>query len=177
MEIIIGKSIEIKGSMKREKIVKKVINTFIETEGLRRGHGIKFRYPVENLSTGEKLFIIRPAGLRKWNFDFKVEVLPKFGLGRGTHKEIISDFMSKKQENPKKFHNLLKILTIIYKCSENDVDTLLKKYSNLQNLFKTGAKVDVLLKLVKWMFIMEDIVYWNYKGRSMLYEGILEMEI
>lgn len=37
------------------------------------------------------------------------------------------------------------------------------------------AKVDVLLKVIKWMFIMEDIVYWNYPGRSMLYNALKEV--
>jgi len=167
-------AIEIESSATREEIVKKVVNIFIATESRQRGHGVKFRYPVENLSIGKKLFIFRPAGLNKWNFDFKVEVLEEFGLGRGTHKEIRKDFKGKKQENPKKFSELLDALTVLYRCSENDVDQLLKDYPALQRSFRIGAKVDILLKVVKWMFIMEDIVYWNYKGRAMLYDAIRE---
>ncbi|MDI6917518.1 MAG: hypothetical protein QMC80_06950 [Thermoplasmatales archaeon] len=161
--------IEIKGSLSRHEIVRKVINTFIDAESQSRGKGVKFRYPVENLSVGKQLFIFRPAGLRKWNFDFKVDVLEEFGLGKGTHDEIKLDFQNKKQENPQKFGVLLQALTAIYNCSENDVDQLLKNYPDLQISFQTGAKVDVLLKVIKWMFIMEDIVYWNYQGRAMLY--------
>ncbi len=168
------KAIEIKGSVARHEIVKKVVNIFIDSESHQRGHGIKFRYPVENLSIGKKLFIFRPAGLSKWNFGFKVEVLKEFELGRGTHNEIISDFQNKKQENPQRFNDLLEALITLYNCSENDVDRLLEKYPDLQMIFQTGAKVDVLLKVVKWMFIMKDIVYWNYKGRAMLYNAIRE---
>ena len=169
-----GEAIEIKGSLSRNEIVKKVVNIFIDAESHQRGHGVKFRYPVENLSTGKPLFIFRPAGLNKWNFDFKVEVLEEFGLGRGTHDEIKSDFQNKKQEKPQKFNKLLEALTTLYNCSENDIDRLLKNYPDLQKSFQVGAKVDVLLKVVKWMFIMEDIVYWNYKGRAMLYNAIRE---
>jgi hypothetical protein len=172
--VIEGRPIEIKGSLSRDEIVKKVINIFIDTESHQRGHGVKFRYPVENLSTGQRLFIFRPAGLNKWNFDFKVEVLEGFGLGRGTHDEIKSDFQNKKRENPQKYTVLLEVLTTLYNCSENDIDQLLKNYPDLQTSFKTGAKVDILLKVVKWMFIMEDIVYWNYKGRAMLYNAIIK---
>ncbi|MCJ7508997.1 MAG: hypothetical protein MUO85_09780 [candidate division Zixibacteria bacterium] len=82
--IIEGETIEIKGSLARHDIVRKVINIFIDAESQQRGHGVKFRYPVENLSIGEQLFVFRPAGLRKWNFDFKVEVLEEFGCGKGT---------------------------------------------------------------------------------------------
>lgn len=78
-------------------------------------------------------------------------------------------------ESQQRGHNvLLQILTAIYDCSENDVDRLLENYPNLQTSFQMGAKVDVLLKVVKWMFIMEDIVYWNYKGRAKLYDAIKE---
>jgi len=170
-----GEAIEIEGSLTRHEIVRKVVNIFIDTENQQRGHGVKFRYPVENLSINKQLFIFRPAGLNKWNFDFKVEVLEEFGLGRGTHDEIVSDFQNKKLENPQKFTELLKALSSLYNCSENNVDQVLKNYPDLQTSFQTGAKVDVLLKVVKWMFIMEDIVYWNYKGRAMLYNAIREV--
>ncbi len=172
--IITGKMIEIKGSMARHEIVRKVVNTFIDFESQQRGKGIKFRYPVENLSIGKQLFIFRPGGLNKWNFDFKVEVLKEFRLGKGSHDEIKFDFQNKKQENPQKFSVLLHALTAIYECSENDVDQLLENYSDLQTSFETGARGDILLKVIKWMFIMEDIVYWNYKGRAMLYNALKE---
>lgn len=170
--VIDAGNIGIKGSLSRHEIVREVVNTFIDSESQHRGKGIKFRYFVENLSNNKKLFIFRPGGLNKWNFDFKVEVLEEFGLGRGTHKEIVADFKNKKQENPKKFIILLDAVENLYNCSENNVDRLMKKYHNLQASFKRGARVDVLLKILKWMFIMEDIVYWNYQGRSMLFNAI-----
>jgi hypothetical protein len=173
--VITGKMIEIKGSLARHEIVRKVINTFIDAESQQKGKGIKFRYPVENLSIGEQLFIFRPGGLNKWNFDFKVKVTPELGLGKGSHKEIASDLRCKKQENQQKFGELLQAITEIYNCSENDVDSVLRNYVNLQASFQTSAKVDILLKVVKWMFIMEDIVYWNYQGRAMLYNVLKEV--
>jgi len=161
--------------MSRDDIVKAVVNEFIKTESQQRGPGVKFRYPVEDLSTGQRLFIIRPAGLRKFNFDFKVEVLPEFGLGKGKHEDIASDFKAKKRESPGAFSDLKRALSDLHDCREGDVDQLLRRYPALQGAFHDGAKVDVLLKVVKWMFIMEDIVYWNYKGRSMLYDGLMKL--
>ncbi len=162
--------------MTRHEIVKKIVNTFINTEYQQRGKGVQFWYPVERLPgnvqllpENAQLFILRPGGLRKWNFDFKVNVVPEFGLGRGSHEEIASDLSRKKQENPQKFGELLEAINEIYSCSENDVDRVLGKYPHLQSSFQTGAKVEVLLKVIKWMFIMEDIVYWNYEGRAKLY--------
>jgi len=173
--IVMGGDIKIKGSLPRHEIVRKIINTFIDTESQQRGKGVKFRYPVENLSTGAQLFIFRPGGLNKWNFDFKVEVPEELGLGKGSHGEIAADLRKKKQENEQKFGELLQAITAIYDCSGSDVDQLLEKYPDLQTSFQIGAKVEFFLKVVKWMFIMEDIVYWNYQGRAMLYNGLKEV--
>jgi hypothetical protein len=122
-----------------------------------------------------RLFIFRPGGLQKWNFDFKVNVMPELGLGKGTHDEIASDLRNKKQENPQEFEKLIEAIKEIYSGSENDVDQVLTKYPYLQTSFQTGAQIDVLLKILKWMFIMEDIVYWNYDGRAKLYNFLKEV--
>lgn len=181
---VICNPIEIKGSMTRHEIVQKVVNIFIQTEHEQRGRGVKFWYPVEKLpsslqllpeDTDNKLFIFRPGGLRKWNFDFKVNITPELGVGKGTHAEIASDVRNKKQENPKKFAKLIDSIEEIYSGSENDVDKVLAKYPKLQASFQTGAQVDVLMKILKWMFIMEDIVYWNYDGRAKLYNFLKEV--
>ena len=158
----------------RHEIVQKVVNIFISNEYSYRGKGIQFWYPVENLSNSEQLFIRRPGGLRKWNFDFKVNVEQEFGLGKGTHAEVALDFQNKKIENPKNYPELLKALTEVYDCN-NNIDQILQDIPVLSASFSTGAKVDVLLKVVKWMFIMEDIVYWNYKGRAKLYDYLMEL--
>jgi len=179
---IICDLIEIKGSLSRHEIVKKIVNIFIDTEYQHRGKGVVFWYPVEQLPSDAQLlpekgqlFILRPGGLRKWNFDFKVNVPPELRLGKGSHEEIASDLRNKKSENSQKFGKLLEAINEIYSCSENDVDHLLRKHPFLQSSFQTGGKVEVLLKVIKWMFIMEDIVYWNYEGRAKLYNYLKEV--
>ena len=172
---IICDIIEIKGSLTRHEIVKKIVNTFINREYQERGKGVQFWHPVEQLPHNKQLFILRPGGLRKWNFDFKVSVTSELGLGKGSHEEVASDLRNKKRENPQKFDDLLQAVTEIYNCTESDVDRVLRNYSALQVSFQTGAQVDILLKVLKWMFIMEDIVYWNYEGRAKLYNYLKEV--
>ena len=166
--------IVIKGNLTRHEIVRMVVNVFIQTEYENRGKGVRFNYPVEQLSNGSSLVIFRPAGLRKWNFDFKVNVTPEMGLGKGTHAEIASDFRSKKKENEKGFVELLQAVEEMCTGLEADVDQILKEHPNLRTSFQTGSDVEVLLKVLKWMFIMEDIVYWNYDGRMKLYNYLRE---
>ena len=167
--------IKIQGKLTRHEIVQKVVNIFIGTEFENRGRGVRFYYPVETLPDGSNLFIFRPAGLRKWNFDFKVNVTPEMGLGKGTHAEIEAEFKNKKRENTKAFAELLEVIEEMCNGSETNVDKILERRPRLQKSFKTGAKVDILLKVLKWMFIMEDIVYWNYDGRMKLYNYLKDV--
>lgn len=159
--------IEIKGDLPRHHIVKKVVNTFIKTEYLKKGKGVVFKYPVEILPDKQLLYIARPG--HKKNFDFKVEVVINHGVGEGSHREIAEDLRKKRKENPKAFMMLSEVLTKIYNSTENDVDALLKKHRLLKKSFKKGGNVELLLKIIKWMFIMEDIVYWDNEGRAFLY--------
>lgn len=188
---ILCNEISIKGAMQRTEIVKTILNIFIGIENNQRGRGVQFWYPVEDLSIkiGEipepkpiedfllntnKLFIKRPGGLQKWNFDFKVIVTPDMNMLRGTHADVVNDILTKKKENKEASNDLLKALEEICNCTENDVDKVLAGFPKLSNAFRSGAKVDVLLKVLKWMFIMEDIVYWNYDGRMKLFNHIRE---
>jgi hypothetical protein len=165
--VITGCRINIKGKLARHFIVKKVVNTFIKSEYQKKGKGVVFRYPVENLPDGQLLYIARPG--HKKNFDFKVEVLENHGVGNGSHKEIAEDLRRKRKENRQKFEDLLKAVTKIYNSEENDVDAVLRNYSGLKGSFKKGGEVESLLKIIKWLFIMEDIVYWDNEGRSFLF--------
>ena len=163
--------IEIKGCLPRHKIVRKVVGTFIKTEYQEKGKGVEFRYPVENLPDKKRLFIVRPG--HKKNFDFKVEVTEEMGLKEGKHEQVVLDLRVKKQCNPQEFEDFLRAVEEVYHCSENDIDRLLPRYSNLKGAFDTGAEVEVILKILKWLFIMEDIVYWDVEGRAFLYNFML----
>ncbi len=163
--------IKIKGNMPRNEIVRKVVNTFIKTEYHKKGKGVTFRYPVEKLPSNRRLFITRPG--HKKNFDFKVEVTEEMGLKEGKHDQVVLDLRMKKQRNPQEFEGFLRAIEEVYHCSENDVDRVLTRYSNLKETFGTGAELEVILKILKWLFIMEDIVYWDVEGRAFLYNFML----
>jgi hypothetical protein len=165
------KPIKIQGSIRRNEIVKRVVNTFIEVEYHQKGKGVTFRYPVENLPGNKYLYIVRPG--HKKNFDFKVEVTEEMVLEEGKHNQIALDLRKKKQENQEKIKYFLQAIEEIYHCLENDVDRLLKRYSSLKQAFQIGAEPETILKILKWLFIMEDIVYWDVEGRAFLYNYLL----
>ena len=170
-KIIKCNKIEVKGCLPRHKIVRKVIGTFIKAEYQEKGKGVEFWYPVENLPDNKRLFIVRPG--HKKNFDFKVEVTEEMGLREGSHNQIALDLRRKGQENQQKLKDLLQVVGEIYHCSENDINRLLEIHPGIKKAFQIGAEVEVLLKVMKWLFIMEDIVYWDNEGRAFLYNFLV----
>jgi len=103
------------------------------------------------------LMIKRP-GYKK-NFDFEVLIIPEYGLGEGSHEELVNVFLWLSKTN----QNLIEALREVY-CSkrDNNVDSIIRNYS-------LGIREEIFLKVVKWLFIMEDIIYWHYKGREFLF--------
>lgn len=175
--IIVGPNIKIFETENRFQIVKKVVNVFIDFEKDKKGKNIIFKYPVEKLSNDQKLYIRRP-GLKK-NFDFKVEIPANAGLEEGRHDHIALFLRHLKQKNESLFNNIWDILTNLYRCQNNNVDKMLKQFHLLPESvsvsiempiqLKSKINLECLLKIVKWLFIMEDIFYWDYEGRAALY--------
>lgn len=54
----------------------------------------------------------------------------------------------------------------VYLCEDID------EYSYESVYFSDGYSVDMILKVLKWLFIEQDIRYWNYSGRDMLWQSI-----
>ena len=163
-EIFEGPRIKVGGNLSRFEIVKTVIDTFINFEKDKKGKGIEFRYPVEKLSNGEILYIHRPGV--KWNFDFKVEIPPDYGLEEGRHDQIALILREMKRTDQEEFDKLWKLIDNLYHCLNNDIDAML---SETPISHKDKIPMDILLKIIKWLFIMEDIIYWHYEGRAFLY--------
>lgn len=164
-KVLEGPELSIKEPLGRFEIVKKVVTHFIEFEKDKKGKGTEFRYPVETLSTGEKLYIHRPG--IKWNFDFKVELPPNCGLQEGRHDQIALLLRNIKISYASKFNEVWNIIDSLYHGINNDVDSMLNEAHISYNV--DNVALDVLLKVIKWLFIMEDIIYWHYEGRAFLY--------
>ncbi len=154
----------------RNELRKYVVLKFME-ENPGRGTGkfvSRYKYIVERFSDGRKLYLIRPAQY-KMGFDFQIwmENWNKSNLNKmPSYQDIIQDLKYKQEENHYNFNILLNGIEKIYICEDDDriIDWLKAKKIN----FSTGENVDVLLKIIKWMFIEQDIRYWNFSGRLKL---------
>lgn len=158
----------------RKELREKVVHAFLnEAPGTGTGAlASKYCYFVETLSDGRRVFLTRPAWLNK-GFDFEIRVQDeKFPGGRGrttdrpNHSVIFEDLKQKLSEAPDTYARLFDLIERIYDCQE----VTSKDFEDLT--FKTGFPIDMILAVIKWFFIEQDVTYWNYSGRAMFMSGV-----
>lgn len=159
----------------RDKLRKEVVNRFLSEQGGYWKDGVKhvtrFKYFVERLKDGRRIFLLRPTFLNK-GIDFQVWVEKFDGLKdkRPSHKDIFEDLKAKKIHNPDSIPRLRKLIEEVWNCKEPDSVLETQDLATLT----TGLPIEMLLKILKWLFIEQDITYWNYDGRTMLLTAIEE---
>ena len=82
----------------------------------------------------------------------------------------MEDLEIKRKENPEKTTELMRMIKEVYEC--RSPSEVAKEHPNLK--FEKGLSVELVLKVLKWLFIEQDVTYWNYDGRTMLFSAIKE---
>ena len=166
---------EVRNYLSRTELRKTVVYKFLEEQpGLGRGNDAShYRYNVETLSDGRRIYLTRPAYLKK-GFDFRINVegaVFQTGHEYPKHDDIFDDLRLKRAENPAMCTRLHQAIELVYNC-EDPVD-ILPEYTDIK--FNGGHPVDLILKVIKWFLIEQDIRDWNYSGRQMFKNGIDEI--
>ena len=155
----------------RNEVRMAVVNEFLKEEpGQGKGDlASKYTYYVETLSDGNRIFLRRSDNIHN-GFDFVVgieNVNNPEGRKRSypKHDDIISNLENKKQENVQEYKKLYTVLEKVYNCT-------LVTEDEMNFNFKSGYSTELIIKTLKWLFIEQDIRYWNYSGRDMLWDSI-----
>lgn len=147
----------------------RVVNCFSnEQPGIgREDYASRYRYYVETLQDGNRIYIVRPANLH-YGFDFEIHVENTNYAESGkriktmpSHENLNTDLLLKKASSPQMYVKLYDLLIKVYECNEV-TDEEINEIS-----FSVGYPVDHDIKVMKWFFIEQDIRYWNYSGRDM----------
>ena len=163
----------------REGYRYKLITLFLNEKHGSSKEVMSYLYYVETLSDGRRIYLKRPTALNK-GVDFEVRVenqqfrYGKYGNtistgNRPSHSDIITDLANKKKENSRSFALLKDLVAKVYNCQDITKDEI----NNCD--FKGGMPTEMLLLVLKWLFIEQDITYWNRSGREMLFNGLLEV--
>lgn len=153
----------------RNDVRMRVVNALASEEpGNGNGENAsKYTYYVETLSSGDHVYLQRPANLHN-GFDFLVCVENANYANESErrrnypkHDDFAKDLQGKKEENPDEYVVLYSLLRRVFDCEDVTDEELIGLN------FETGLPVDHIVKAIKWLFIEQDIRYWNYSGRNM----------
>lgn len=156
----------------RVNLRKQIINIFLEENpGTGKGANCsRYEYTMYANNT-HAVYLKRPAQFNN-GFDFTIHVTNiNFNpngkrTNRPTHGNILDDLSQKQTENPELYLRLIEEITKIYNCQEYSLEGL---------VFETGLSLDILCETIKWLFVEQDVTYWNYSGRAMFYNAIQEI--
>lgn len=155
-------------SLNRQQIRSKILQTWdAETSGSG-----EYRYNVEKCKDGSSIYLLRPARLNK-GCDFAIvsENFLKFKNGNDKppkHEDVFELIRSLLRPDPSLKVAFIAAAQRIYD-SEN-IDEVLSAYPTLSAV--SGCGVERALKLLKWMWIEQDITYWTKTGRQMLKDAL-----
>lgn len=151
----------------RNEVRLRVVSAFSEEIPGTATETERYTYYVESLNDGNRIYLRRPANLH-FGFDFLVCVentnYAKIGERRRNypkHDDLGADLQVKRNESPEMYKKLYILLKKVYECHD------ISDYEIENIYFSSGLRVDHILKTIKWLFIEQDIRYWNYSGRSM----------
>ncbi|MGV8018575.1 MAG: hypothetical protein AB2L26_10415 [Ignavibacteria bacterium] len=150
---------------------RKDIRDFILSKWMSETPGTKYRYFVENIGP-IRIYLERPASLNK-GCDFKIfaenVILFKNGNDKPpSHDYIITDLANKKTHlSATQWADFMDAIKVIYDCG-----TYSDAQLHINALPAIGLSYELILKIVRWFFIEQDISYWSGTGRDMFYTAI-----
>ena len=164
----INKKLDVDYIRSREKLRKFLLVTYAKEDC-----HIKIRYFVEELKNGKKIYIERPTALNKGcDFVLYAEDVNIFKNGNDkppSHNDVLQDLTPKKRRlTPVEYKKLQNAIKCIY-----EVKSYSEAEQHVNNLPQVGWNYELLLKLLRWLFIEQDITYWAGDGRKKLYSAIL----
>jgi len=151
------------------------IRKFLLSTWIQENPATKYRYFVEELSNGGRIYLERPGRLNK-GCDFVIYIENRLCYKNENdmppkHEYILNDVRAKKALlTPIQFEQFTKAMNVIYCCG---------RYSNAENYVTNlpliGLDYEALLKLVRWFFIEQDVTYWASSGRKMFFDAIMDI--
>jgi hypothetical protein len=135
----------------------------------------KYRYFVERLDNNSRIYLERPGRLNK-GCDFVIYIEGHLLYNNSNdkppkHDFLLNDLRLKKDNlSSDEWSSLLSAIESIY-----NLDTFDTTHERIKGLPKVGETYELILKLVRWFFIEQDITYWSKSGREMLFHVISDI--
>ena len=160
----------------RAQMRDQVIHQFLlEQPGTGKGDlRSAYIYNVEQFPSGGHILLKRPASLNK-GMDFTVHVdsfkfRPKGFVDMPSHPNVIDDLLNKKKLDPITYQAISSLINYIYNCA--NITPTQCAGINIAGLAATNLSIPQVLMCIKWLFIEQDVTYWSWSCRKMLYDAL-----
>lgn len=165
-------------STTRSEIRREVINHFLnEQPGLGIGINASTNIYIVEQYGNYAVQLKRPAKLNK-GMDFTVEVFgfmfkhnTKRAHKNPSHNDIINILQTYKNNNPNHYNCVKAIIMDFYNCADINLNNLAPLPTFIDYLGHQRP-IEVILYCIKWLFIEQDITYWNWSGKAMLFNTL-----
>ncbi|MBQ5472358.1 MAG: hypothetical protein IIT58_10225 [Treponema sp.] len=137
----------------------------------------KYEYTVETFKN-YSVILKRPTNLNK-GFDFIVTIESIYFKQDGgrrhknpSHPDISSVLQQVKNNvSSNDYEKVKTIIWNIFKLEDFDLSTV--SGITFTDYDGNSHPLEIVLLAIRWLFIEQDITYWNFSGRSMLMNGLL----
>lgn len=159
----------------RETLIRKFLE---ETPGTGTGdNASRYQYNVETYNE-YGIFLKRPTRLNK-GFDFTVNIKNVYFRNLKTysnpsHKDIFSALEYCKHSYPDEYQKVRNAIEHIYYCYAIDLNNINAYFLDFA---QNTHPIQIILLAIKWLFLEQDCAYWNYSGRTMLFQGLKEWDL
>lgn len=166
-------------SNNRSDVRNEIVNLFLlETPGVgTKELCSKYHYVVENYD-GYQIVLQRPAVLNK-GFDFTVNINGMYFKNNRrytnpSHDDIINVLMDVTLTYTEdEYRKVIDQIHAVFDCKKPNLDTISDIYFFDHDEVKRPIAIIVLA--IKWLFIEQDVTYWNWSGRFMLKNKLREV--
>ena len=151
---------------------KAMIRDFLLRQWISENPQTKYRYFVETLQSGSRIYLERPGRLNK-GCDFVIYIENSYKWNNGNdrppdHGFVLNDLTLKKNQlSLIQWNDFLLAITEIYNSN-----TYANANQFTNSLPAIGNDYELSLKLIRWFFVEQDITYWSGQGRDMFYQAI-----
>jgi hypothetical protein len=154
----------------RAAIRREVVQWWLAEEPGEEGVRHAYRYDVEQLADGSRVYLTRPTRLNKgMDFVIKCEKYVYFKNGNDRppqHLDVMAELLAVAPEGGARREALMELIRRVWACEPPD-DALSSAPG-----FAGDLRVERSLKLLRWFFIEQDLTYWTDSGRWMLLRAL-----
>lgn len=88
-----------------------------------------------------------------------------------SHNDIFDALLCCRNECPNEYEVVKAAVIAIYECDDVDLSHINAYFLDFEG---TAHPIQIIILAIKWLFMEQDCAYWNYSGRKMLFEGLVD---